>query len=338
MRILVVGGAGMLGSAVVQQLAEAGHEVRSLDRDPIQQSPVEVEAMVGDVRSAEAVRRACAGMDAVIHTVAQVDQLPGKSRTMYDINVGGVENVIAACQAEDVSRLVYTSSVDVVFNGAPIANGDETLPYPKRYLDYYSLTKRLGEQAVIAANGMNGLATCSIRSAGLYGPNDRHRLPRVIPQVQTSGTFTRIGDGRAQFNHVYIDNMAHAHRIGVEQLTPDAACAGQCYFITEGTQGNFFAFVQSFVDGLNIPYKESVLPEGTAMLLARIMETAYWLQPPARRRPPAITRYAVAATARDFWFNHRKAERDLGYAPIVDVQTAFDRTLAWAREAFRPSA
>lgn len=331
MRILVIGGAGMLGRAAVETLRQNGHAVRSLDLHP---SPaVNVDSLIGDIRDLSAVTNACEGMDAVIHTVAAVNQLPGKQPVMYDINVQGTHNVVAACQAARVPRLVYTSSIDVVFDGTPIADGDETLPYPKRHLDYYSETKMLAEQAVIAANGAGGLATTSLRAPGLFGPHDRHRFPNVIPRTVQSGRFTIIGDGRARFSHAYVGNMAHALGLAAERLSLESPLAGQCYFITDYPPANFFAFFKPYLDALGVKYTESHLPAWLAMLMAQAAERIHQIR---GGKAPLISRYAVAATVRDFWFNHRKAARDFEYAPVVSEADAFDCTLAWARETLLP--
>jgi len=323
MQILVIGGAGMLGRAITRSLVQSGHTVKSFDLQP---SPG---SLVGDIRDAAAVTSACVGMDAVIHTVAYVNQIPRKQPIMYDINVQGTRHVIAACQAARVPRLIYTSSIDVVFDGTPIANGDETLPYPARHLDYYSETKMLAEQEVIAANGSGGLATCSLRAAGIYGEHDRHRFPNVIPRIAQSGKYTVVGDGTSKCNHIYVDNMAHAFNLAVDRLNEASPLAGQSYFITDYAPSNFFEFFKPFLDALGIRYTESRLSAGLSMLLARGSERLYQLKGGSA---PVISRYAVAATARDFWFNHDKAARDFDYAPVVSEADAFDRTHAWARD------
>lgn len=334
MHVLVIGGAGMLGSTVARLLRDSGDTVRSFD---LAASPDNgIESLIGDVRSPDALLSACAGMDAVIHTASIVNQAPGKPPIMYDINVQGTRNVIAACQQTGVPRLVYTSSIDVVFDGTPIIDGDETLPYPDKHLDYYSETKMLAEQAVIAANGTPtinaALTTCVIRAAGVYGPGDRHRFPRVIPDAARSGTYTRIGDGRSKMNHVYVDNVAYAHVLAAQQITPAHPAAGEAYFITDYAESNFFDFFLPFFDALGIPVKQSIIPAGAAFALAKVLEQRYFMQPEGKRKPPILTRYSVAATARDFWFNHRKAARDLGYAPIVSEADAFARTVEWTRD------
>ncbi len=325
MRILVTGGAGMLGRAVTQMLMQSGHVVKNFDRLPSPEAGIET--IIGDIRQPDAVTAACAGMDAVIHMAVMVNQSATRQTEMYAVNVTGTHNVIAACQAAHVPRLITVSSIDVVFDGKPIRNGDESLPYPKRHLDYYSETKTLAEQAVIAANG-SGLATCSIRAGGLYGEYDRHRFPNVIPRVIESGTYTRIGDGKAQHNHVYVGNTAYALKLAVERLNADSPLAGQCYFITDHAPGNFFDFFVPYLRALGVSYKETTLSETAALLMAQVVQRTAFLTP---TKPPVLSRYAVLATTRDFSFVSRKAARDFGYAPIYSEQDSFERTLAWVR-------
>lgn len=327
MQVLVIGGAGMLGRALARLLQPAGHRVTSFDLQPCPEDGVT--SLSGDVRDAAALLAACAGMDAVIYTVAYINQLPTRQSLMYDINVLGVQQTIAACRANRVPRLIYTGSIDAVFDGTPIQNGDETLPYPAQHLDYYSATKMLGEQAVLAANSAE-LATCSLRMAGLYGEHDKHRFPNIIPMVERSGRFTRIGDGRARFNHVFVENAAQAFVLAVDRLDAGSVLAGQVYFITDHAPSNFFAFFARYLTALNLPYQTVTLPAGAAQLLAQGGELTYKLAG-GKGKPPVLSRYTVAATSRDFWFNHDKAARDFGYAPIISVEDAFDRTLAWVR-------
>lgn len=331
MRVLVIGGAGMLGRAIIRTLKQNGHAVKSLDLQPSPEA--DSDSLIGDICDSTSVTSACVGMDAVIHTAAYVNQLPGIQPLMYEVNVQGTRHVIAACQAACVPRLIYTSSVDVVFDGTPIVDGDESLPYPKHHLDYYSQTKMLAEQAIIAANDSYGVATCSLRAPGLYGAHDRHRFPNVIPRTVQSGRFTIIGDGKAKFNHIYVENMAHAFKLAVERLSLDSALAGQCYFITDYPPSNFFAFFKPYLDALGVQYIESHLSARLAIIMAQVAE---WTYPLRGGSAPLLSRYAVAATARDFWFNHRKATHDFDYAPVVSETDAFERTLAWVRETLLP--
>ena len=85
---------------------------------------------------------------------------------------------------EGVSRLVYTSTYNVVFGGQEICNGDSTLPYlpADRHVDHYSKTKSIAEQLVRAASGKGDttLKTCALRCAGIYGKGEQRHFPRIV--------------------------------------------------------------------------------------------------------------------------------------------------------------
>jgi nucleoside-diphosphate-sugar epimerase len=321
----------MLGSSIVRTLQRAGHAVKSYDLLPSSAAPND--SLIGDVRHADSLAHACYGMDAVIHTVAMVDPQTTQPTEFFEVNVGGTRNVIAACQAAGVPRLVYTSSIDAVYGGTPISDGDERLPYPERHMDFYGETKMLAEQWVIDSNGVGGMATCSLRAAGLYGVGDKHRFPNMLPRTIRTGRYVTIGDGKSRFTHTYVENMAHAFRLAVEQLHGESVLAGQSYFITDYAPTNFWDFFRPYFKALGIRYIHQPLPERLAMTIAQAAE---WVHDHKLSAAPLITRYVVLATAHDFWFNHRKAARDLGYAPVVSEEEAFARTLAWARATFLP--
>jgi sterol-4alpha-carboxylate 3-dehydrogenase (decarboxylating) len=339
MTTLVIGG-GMLGTAIVRALQENGQRVRVFDRIPF--NGRDAESVTGDIRDAEALRAACAGVETVIHTVAAVSQAIRPIPAMHAINVVGTQNVIDACQHQGVRRLIYTSSIDVVFDGTPIADGDESIPYPARHLDYYGTTKMQAEQAVIAANGVRGLATCSLRTAGIYGAGDRYRFPSILNTVLDSGRYTRMGDGKSKFGHVYAENAAHAHVLAAERLTLDSPIAGQCYFINDHAPRNFWDFFPPFLDALGIRYTTSTVPYGLMRVIAIVSDQLKALRAvPDGVIPPSggLSLYALESTCKDFWFNHRKATRDLGYTPIIDEAEAFARTVAWLKTwlATRPA-
>jgi sterol-4alpha-carboxylate 3-dehydrogenase (decarboxylating) len=293
---LVFGATGLLGHFIVEQLLERGKKVRVFVRQPIADD--RVEQVVGDITSAEDVRKAVEGVDVVFQTVSVIDWNPSKPDPLYDVNVKGNRNVIEACIDAGVKKLVYTSSIDVVFDGCDLHYADEALPYPKKHLDHYSISKTIAEKEVIAANGRGGLLTCSLRAAGIYGPGDRVRLPTVIEALR-KGKPPRLGNGTSIFSHVYVENVAYAHILAAEKLEEGSPVAGQCYFITDHDATNFFQFVFDDI------CKE--LRKGS--------------------KAPLLTNYTVAATCRDFSFTHAKAARDFGYEPIVDREEAVRRTI-----------
>jgi len=280
----------------------------------------------GDLRDASQVRAACTGMDTVYQTASLVDWGPRSKDRLHAVNVAGNRNVISACQELGVPKLVYTSSIDVVFDGHPIANGNESLPYPAKHLDHYSHTKMLAEQHVLAANGQNGLRTCAMRTAGIYGPGDRHRLPSILKAAR-SGQNIRLGDGSAKFGHVYVTNVVHAHILAADAL--DGPAAGQAYFIGDHPAGNFFDFFTPYLAAFGFPPAKTSIPYRVAYALAILMEGAARLG--IGPSTPMLTRYVVASTCVDFYFSHAKAARELGYRPVVSFEQAQAETLAWLK-------
>ncbi len=323
---LVIGGSGFLGTALAGELKRRGEDVRvfDLNRNP------DVFSIIGDLREPDGVMRACEGIDTVYHTAALVDWGPRSRQRLVDINVTGTRNVIAACRANGVKRLVYTSSIDVVFDGRPIANGDETLPYPRRHLDDYGATKATAEREVLAANGQDGLLTCAIRTGGIYGPGDRHRFPGILGAYR-SGNAMRLGDGTAKFGHVYVLNAAYAHILAAGALVEGSPVARQCYFVDDGAPGNFFDFFEPYLTALGYQPATKSLSHPLALTVATLSEWAARLGIGPQR--PLLTRYVVQSTCRDFYFSNEKAKRDFGYRLLVPLDQAYEETRDWLKKS-----
>ena len=319
---LVTGGAGMLGRAIVSQLVEKGKTVRVIDIEPVKDDRAEI--IVGDIRDAADVRKACAGVDTVIHLAAAVwdAELP---LTIYDeTNMVGTQLIIDTCIQLGVPRLVYTSTMDVIMDGKHGQRlADESLPYPADYrkMNRYAYSKMLGEQAVIKANGPT-FSTCALRLVGMYGPGDKYHLPNVIKNAK-SGINIRLGNGKAQFSHIFSGNAAYAHILVAEHLAPNSPVAGQVYFITDHHTGNFFDFMNPFLEQLGIPVPKRSIPYGLAKVLAWFSEK---FSPKSN-----FNRFSVYCLCLDHTFVHDRATRDFGYKPIFSAEEAFEITLEWLK-------
>ncbi len=192
--------------------------MRALVRRPVAAlEQLGIEQHLGDLRDTAAVDRACAGRDAVFH-VAGVAGIWGPWQHFYGINTLGTRNIIAACQHHGVPKLIYTSSPSVTFDGGDQSGIDESAPYPSRWLCHYQHTKALAEQDVIAANGP-ALATCSLRPHLIWGPRDRHLIPRLLARARAR-QLRRVGDGSNLIDMVYVTNAAQAHLLAADRLCP----------------------------------------------------------------------------------------------------------------------
>lgn len=327
---LIIGGAGMLGYEIAKLLYNEGKNVRILDINPLPAEANGMEAIIGDIRNKNDVRKACEGIDIVFQTAAAVWD-PALPKNIYEeVNVLGNKLVIDACRELAIPRLVYTSTLDVVVEGKkPIVEGDESLCYPKKLpKDHYSRTKIIAEKMVIDANSPE-LLTCSLRPVGMYGPRDKYHIANII-EVAKSKANIKLGDGTAKFSHVYSENAAWAHVLAAKHLYLGSPVAGECYFITgHKPDKNLFTFMEPFLEELGLPVPKRSIPYRPAMLLATIAEL---FSPKSN-----FNRFSVIQTCIDHTFISDKAKQDFGYEPIISQEEAFRRTLEWFKEQQKES-
>jgi nucleoside-diphosphate-sugar epimerase len=319
---LVTGGGGFLGLYIVEQLVARGDNVRVLCRGKYARlDELGVEALAGDVRDADAVNRACAGIDTVFH-VAAIAGVWGPWDHYYGINTLGTENVIAACRAHHVSRLVYTSSPSVIYDGTDHVHANESLAYPARYLCHYPHTKALAERAVLAANGANGLATVSLRPHLIWGLRDNHLIPRIVARAR-SGKLRRVGRGDNLISMSYVENAAHAHLLAAGRLAPGSPVAGQAYFINEPEPVNLWDWINKLLELAGLPRITRSISKGAAYAAGALLEKTYSvLHLPAE---PPMTRFLSQQLSGTHVYDIGKAIRDFGYQPIVSVAEGLRR-------------
>jgi nucleoside-diphosphate-sugar epimerase len=339
LRVLVTGGGGFLGRAILRELARPGSgiaRVRVLDRDvsAVAAGPG-LELLAADVCDVERVRRACQDMDAVIHAAGLVDWGQATREHLERVNIGGTENVIRACRAVGVRALVHTSTMDVVCGAAPVVNADESLAYPDRFTNQYARTKALAERMVLAANGPD-LATCALRPCGMYGEGDPYHVENVLRIVQAGKLPFRPGSGRARFQHVYVGNVAHAHVLAMQRLlAPDASVAGEAFFLTDDTPpSNFLVFMEPILEALGerLPPRSRRVPYAVMLALGAAAEAAAFVSRPFFRFQPTLTRSSVRFVCHDHTFDGSKARHRLGYTPRYSEAEAIERTIAYFRE------
>jgi len=316
MRVLVTGGGGFLGRAVCRRLAEAGHQVRALNRRPRPGPDAHgVEQRTGDIRCRADVLAAADGCDAVVHCAAMAGAW-GPVAEYHAVNVLGTRHVLDACQELGVTRLVYTSSPSVVHNGTDLNGVDESAPYATRWTAPYPRTKALAERMVLAANSPR-LATVALRPHIIWGPGDPHFLPRLADRARR-GRLYLVGDASRLIDTVYIDNAADAHLLAVERLSPGAPIAGRPYFITQGDPRPIGEIVRALVAAAGGTPRPRPLPVAVARPLATAVESAYRLL--GVRREPPLTRFLVEQFTTAHWFTIEAARRDLGYRPRVSIE------------------
>ena len=325
--ILVTGGGGFLGKAIVRQLVAKGHRVSSFSRGTYPDlETMGVHQHTGDIADAGAVKKAVQGADVVFHVAAKAG-VWGAFDDYFRANVAGTRNVIAACRTCRAATLIYTSSPSVVFDGTDMEGVDESVPYPAHYHAPYPQTKAMAEQAVLAAAD-DGLRTVSLRPHLIWGPEDNHLVPRIIARANS---LRQVGDGGNRVDTIYIDNAAHAHVLAMETVDNHSAIAANAYFISDDAPIPLWEMVNRILAaGGKPPVKRKISP-AAAYRIGSLLEWAYRTFKLAGE--PKMTRFVACELATSHWFDISAAKRDLGYAPIVTIDEGLRRLKSWLAES-----
>ncbi|MBI5881917.1 MAG: NAD-dependent epimerase/dehydratase family protein [Elusimicrobia bacterium] len=321
MRALVTGGGGFIGKAIVERLARRGDTVRSLSRTLHPDlARLGVDSALGDIADSETVFRAVRGMDVVFHAAAKAG-VWGSPEEYHRSNVTGTENVIAACKASAVPRLVFTSSPSVVFHGRDMEGVDESVPYPSRYEAPYPETKATAERLVLAADSPV-LASVSLRPHLVWGPGDNHLVPRIVTRAKQGRLFKLSGPPRL-VDSTYIDNAADAHILAADRLIPGKPPAGRAYFISNGEPWPVWKLVDGILVAAGLPPLKRSLPPLAAYAAGAVLALAH--RALGLSGEPRMTRFLAAELSTSHWFDISAARRDLGYEPKITIDEGLKR-------------
>lgn len=325
MRVLVTGGGGFLGQAIVRLLLGRGTDVAVLNRSRYPElDDLGVDCHQGDIADRQTVIDAARSCDAVIHVAARAG--PGLYRPDFERpNVEGTRNVLAACETHGIASLVHTSSPSVVHTGGDIEGADESLPYASHFHSPYPETKAEAERLVLAANGP-ALKTCALRPHLIWGPGDNQLVPRLIEKNRAGRL--RLPDADKKIDTVFIDNAALAHVLALDNLQGRATAAGNAYFISNGEPLPNGEIIERLLRASGEAPRIGSVPYPAAMAIAAMVEALWRLS--RRRDDPPLSRFVVNHLATAHWFDLGAARRDLGYEPEVSIEEGLARLSAAA--------
>ena len=222
MRFLVTGGAGFIGSHIVEALLRRNHQVRILDnfstgkRENLPADQTNVEVQTGDVRESETVARAVAGTDGVFHEAALVS-VPlsvENPQDSFEINAKGTINVLDAARKAGVRRVVYASSAAVYGDQSQLPLTETA---PLRPLSPYGLDKMYGEQAGNLYSTLYAQESVALRYFNVYGPRQDPKSPYsgvisiFVDAIRSGKPPTIYGDGEQTRDFVYVADVVDAN-------------------------------------------------------------------------------------------------------------------------------
>jgi 3beta-hydroxy-Delta5-steroid dehydrogenase / steroid Delta-isomerase len=330
---LVTGAAGFTGRHLVEALLDKGMQVRALVRSTaLDLDHPNLECFQGDICDAEAMHKACADIDTVFHTAAFIATMGGSAVSQeyrdkaFEINVGGTDNIIAACLANSVKRLVHTSSVDVCFNSEVDLQMDEHTPYATSFNCVYTETKIAAERAVLDVSGREGLLSCALRPDGIWGAGGSLMMDLLVEQLREGRMVARIGGRGALHDHVHIDNLVHAHLLAAAALVSGSPVCGKAYFISDGKPAHMFDFVRPFFEGLGYRVPRFSIP---AAPVRAAMASWQWLHFKVGLAEPVFTPHELNKLTISHVISSDAAARDFGYKPIKSVEEGMADSVAY---------
>lgn len=318
MKVLVTGGGGFLGQALCRGLVQRGYQVLSFNRGHYAElQALGVGQIRGDLADANALQHAVAGVDAVFHNAAKAGAW-GSYDSYHHANVVGTDNVIAACRAHAVRKLVYTSTPSVTHRAThPVEGlGADEVPYGEDFQAPYAATKAIAEQRVLAVNDA-ALATVALRPRLIWGPGDNQLLPRLAERAH-AGRLRFVGDGLNNVDTTFIDNAAQAHFNAFDHLHVGAACAGKAYFISNGEPLPMRELLNKLLGAVGAPAVEKSISFKTAYRIGSICEKVWPLL--RLRGEPPMTRFLAEQLCTPHWYSMEPARRDFGYVPQVSIE------------------
>jgi UDP-glucose 4-epimerase len=310
-RILVIGGAGFIGSHVVDQLVETdAREIIVYDnffrgsednlKHALADSRVSVFSHGGDIMHADILDRAMEGIDGVFHLAAlwilQCHEYP---ETAFEINARGTFNVAMAAIRRGIKRLVFSSSASVYGDAL---EDPMTEDHPYNNFTFYGATKIAGEHLLKSLGHRYGLNWVGLRYMNVYGPRQDYKgayvavMHKILDRIDRGERPIVYGDGSQTYDFVHVVDAARANILAME-----AEASGECYNVGRGIGNSIGELTELLLrltrSGLEIQFE----PAGLTFVTNRIGCP-------------------------------KKAERDLGFRWTIDLEEGMKSLIEWRRQ------
>lgn len=343
----VTGAGGFLGKAICLRLLAAGIKVTGFARGHYPElEALGVVMLQGDLVNKDLLQQAMQGCDIVFH-VASKAGVWGDRDSYFCPNVKGAANVIAACKALKIDKLVYTSTPSVTFAGQDESGIDESTPYATRFLNHYAHSKAIAEKMMLDANQVGdmplenpdvtqvssqvttqatapyALKTVALRPHLIWGPGDPHLVPRVLSRGRL-GKLKLVGREDKLVDTIYIDNAAYAHVLAALELCQvKPKCQGKAYFLSNDEPITMAEMINLILACDALPPVTKRVPQSVAYVAGAVLESVHYLL--KKQEEPMMTRFVARQLSCSHYFDISAAKRDLGYRALVSINQGMVR-------------
>lgn len=327
MRVIVTGGTGFLGRHLVWHLARKGCDVCFTGRNaeaarliaaaaakPVSFVPVEH----GAAQAGPSLRALAKSADAMVHCAA-LSSPWGSVERFEAANVASARQVLEACRANDVPRLVHISTPSLYFSFADRLDIRETDPLPAP-VNTYAATKLRAEQ-ILAASALEQLVI--LRPRALFGPWDNTLMPRFL-RVMERGSLPLPNGGRALLDLTYVDNAVFAIWQALTQPLPGPRCI---YNVSNGEPMTLAELIARLQSVLKLPVRTRPIPYWLLDAAARTAELHARLT--SRQDEPLLTRYSAGTLAFSQTLNLDSIRSELHYQPQVAIEQGMALYADW---------
>lgn len=320
----VTGGSGFVGGRLIQSLVATGWRVRALARNDAAAKAVTAlgaQPVQGDMSNQADLQKGMEGADLVFH-VAAMFKLWGKRQEFNAVNVKGMQRLVGAAVAcPTVRKIVYVSAAAVIMgNPKPILRADETAQTYQRDFAPYSASKAEAEKILLAANRRRpDFETIAIRPPMIWG-NGMPMLDQMAETVR-KGQWQWVGGGSQAISTCHVDNL-----VAALLLAADGGLGGQAYFVADAEEGTLKSVMNDLLATKGVKANDKSISFGMAWRLAGIMAFVWRLL--RLKGEPPLTRQLLQLIGNPFTIRTEKAQRQLGYRPVVSWRSGLDEMAA----------
>jgi nucleoside-diphosphate-sugar epimerase len=314
-RVLVTGASGLLGREVARLLVGQGHTVTTFQR---RAAGVDgATDLPGSVTDDDAVRRAVAGAEGVIHLAAKVS-FTGHAADFHAVNVEGTRRLLRAARESGVRDLVFVSSPSVANSGAAIAGLGAEPADPARAHGDYSRTKAAAELLALAGDTPE-FRVAAVRPHIVWGPGDTQLVERVLERA-ARGRLPLLDAGAALIDTTYVDNAASAIVAGLHRMEH---VHGRAIVVSNGEPRPVGELLAGICAAGGVPAPRWRVPGRLARAAGSLVEKA-WIRSGREDEPP-MTRFLAEQLSTAHWFDQRETRELLDWTPAVPLDEGLAR-------------